>query len=154
MILRRPKDFYSGALFLIIGGCTLTLASGLAFGMARSMGPGYFPMVLGGLLCCMAVALVAKGFVGRPEPMEPLNAAAARAALAVLGGTVLFGLLVRPAGLAPTLVVTTLVAALGMRNFGLKAAVVLAVVLAAGCSLVFVQLLGLPVSTVGPLFGT
>ncbi|MBP0441172.1 tripartite tricarboxylate transporter TctB family protein [Tianweitania sediminis] len=152
MVLRRPKDLYSGVLFLIIGAGTLALSGGLPFGTARSMGPGYFPTVLGCLLCVLALLQVVKSFFGAPDPIDPFNVATARAAIGVLGGTVLFGLLVRQAGLAPTLLITTLISALGLRGFGVKPAVVLALVLSVGCSIIFVQLLGLPVPILGSLF--
>ncbi|WP_017998382.1 tripartite tricarboxylate transporter TctB family protein [Paracoccus sp. N5] len=153
MEMRKPKDFYSGLLFLVIGLGTIVLTRELTFGTARSMGPGYFPTMLGGLISALALVLMVRAFRGEAEAMEPLNLFAARAVIAILGSCLIFSVLVRPAGMIPAVAVTVLVAAWGMRGFGWRTAAILAGVLAIGCWLAFVVLLGLPVRGFGPWFG-
>ena len=49
-MIRHPKDFYSGVLFIAFGVAALVIGSNYALGTAARMGPGYFPRILGILL--------------------------------------------------------------------------------------------------------
>jgi putative tricarboxylic transport membrane protein len=64
---------------------------------------------------------------------------------------VLFGLSLRALGLLPILVVVVLATAWASRYASLKASVLLAVGIAAFCSLLFIKALGLPLPLLGPL---
>ena len=50
MNIRAPKDFWSGIMFLAFAAVALLAARGYSLGTAGRMGPGYFPMLLGGVL--------------------------------------------------------------------------------------------------------
>ncbi len=152
MEMRKPKEFYSGVLFLVIGLGTIALTRELTFGTARSMGSGYFPTVLGGLISLLALILMLRAFRGKPEAIEPFDLFAARAVIAILGACLIFSVLVRPAGMIPAVALTVLIAACGMRDFGWRTGAILAGVLAFGCWLAFVVLLGLPLRGFGPWF--
>lgn len=151
MTLRKPKDFLAGLLFVLIAGWAWYLCSELRLGTARNMGPGYFPLALAGLLALLGGALFLRSFAGAEEPMEPLSWHAARCMLAVLGGSLIFGLLIRPAGLAPAVIATVLVSCLGMKGYGLVPSLIVAAALAAGATVAFILLLGLPIQIIGPL---
>ena len=71
----------------------------------------------------------------------------------VLGSVVLFGLLVRGAGLVPSLILLVLVSAWASEKFQIKSAVLLAILTSVFSALVFVKGLGLPFSIIGPWFG-
>ncbi|MBS7708136.1 tripartite tricarboxylate transporter TctB family protein [Chelatococcus asaccharovorans] len=153
MMLRRPKDSLTGLVFLLIATGTWLLCRELSYGTARNMGPGYFPILLSWLLTFLGGVLIVRSFFGSIEPVDPMSWRALRSIVAVLASCVLFGLLVRPAGLAVAVMATVLTGVLGMQGYGLRSALLTAIVLAVGCCLTFVALLGLPIPVVGPLLG-
>jgi hypothetical protein len=77
----------------------------------------------------------------------PVNASSGtRACLAVSGSVLAFALLIECAGLLPAVVATALVAALGTRTSRLRETFIFAVCLAAVVALLFVGLLGQPIT--------
>ena len=64
--------------------------------------------------------------------------------LSVTGSVLLFSLLIENAGLVPAVAATVVVASLGSRSGSIREAFLLAAVLAAGMSLLFVGLLDQP----------
>ena len=49
-IVRHPKDFAAGLMFIAFGLAALIIGSDYPLGAAARMGPGYFPRTLGILL--------------------------------------------------------------------------------------------------------
>ena len=49
-MIRNPRDFYAGLLFLAFGVVALVMSQAYPLGTAARMGPGYFPRLLGVLL--------------------------------------------------------------------------------------------------------
>jgi hypothetical protein len=95
-LIRHPKDFYAGLLFIAFGVAAIVIGSNYALGTAARMGPGYFPRILGILLVTLGgiLALRALKLQGSPVPRFKW-----RATLVVLGSVVLFGFIVEQAGL-------------------------------------------------------
>jgi hypothetical protein len=148
--IRNPRDFWSGILFLAVGAAAVFFGRNHPMGTAMRMGPAYFPTVLGMLLALIGLAVLLRALV-RPGP--PVGEFAFRKVAMVLGATALFGLLLRPVGLAGALVVLVVLSAYASQHFRWPVALALAVALAAGSSLVFGQLLGLPIPILGTWFG-
>jgi putative tricarboxylic transport membrane protein len=146
----NPRDFWSGVIFGGTGLAAVVLGRDYSMGTATKMGPGYFPTVLGVLLALIGLVLVVRAFLTRGEPIRGI---AIRALVLVLGATIVFGLLLRGAGMVIALVVLVLVSAAASRLVLWRPAVVLAVGLAAFSTLVFAKLLGLPIPVVGRWFG-
>jgi putative tricarboxylic transport membrane protein len=71
----------------------------------------------------------------------------------ILGSVALFGLLVRGAGLVPSLILMVLICARASDKFRLGPALLLAVAASIFSALVFVKGLGMPLPVVGPWFG-
>ena len=46
-LIRHPKDFWAGVLFIVLGGGACLIALDYTMGSAGRMGPGYFPRSLG-----------------------------------------------------------------------------------------------------------
>lgn len=150
MTIRNPKDFWSGLLFLAFGGAAVLLAQEYKLGTAFKMGPGYFPTALGGLLALVGLLAVVRSFIRPGTALEPFHW---RLLLMVTGSTVLFGLLMRGAGLSVTVLVLVLVSSAASVYFRWRTALILAVGLIALSALLFVKGLGLPIPLIGPWFG-
>jgi len=68
MQIKSPKDFWAGLMFIGFG--VFTVAWSLAhyqMGTAVRMGPGYFPVMLGGLLAVLGAAVFAESLLTRPS---------------------------------------------------------------------------------------
>ena len=148
-IIRDPRDFWSGAIFIAVGLAANFIGSDYPMGSAGRMGPGYFPTVLGGLLAVLGAVSVVRSLIRRGDTIGRFSI---KNLLLVLGATVLFGLLVRNFGLAPAIVALVLAGGLASSKFRVGPFVLLAVGMAVFAVLVFVKALGLPMP-VFPLLG-
>jgi uncharacterized membrane protein len=145
------KDIGAGGIFIAIGLLFGVGALHHELGTALRMGPGYFPLVLAGLLVTLGVVIVAYGLghsaTGRlTVPWRGL--------VLILAAPVVFGVTVRGLGLVPALALVALISAFASRRMSLALAVALAVGLTAFCVLVFSLGLGLPLRLFGPWLGT
>ena len=50
MELSKNKDFWAGVMLIAIGAAAMFIAREYRFGSTLRMGPGFFPIVLGGIL--------------------------------------------------------------------------------------------------------
>jgi len=146
----NPKDFWTGVIFMVVGGAAVVLARDYPFGTTFKMGPGYFPTVLGALLALVGLITVLRGLL---RSGTEVGAMAYREMFLVLMATLLFGLLLRGAGLIVAVVLLVVVAAYASRFFRWKSAVTLGVGMAAFCVVVFIKALGLPIPMLGPWLG-
>jgi hypothetical protein len=142
------KDLLAGLVFIAFGLAFAYAASTYPLGTAIRMGPGYFPLVLGGLLALLGIIVVIEGVIAGEG--EALGSVPWRGAILILGAVVFFGFTVRGLGLAPSIFVTVLLAAFASRRTGILAALAISVGLTALCLLVFVTALGLPLPLFGP----
>lgn len=149
-LIKHPKDFYAGLMYAVIGAGAIILARDYNMGTSVRMGPGYFPTVLGALLIIVGTLSMIRAFLHRGESIATFYW---KEIFLVLGSVVLFGILVRGAGLVPSLVVLVLVSAWASEKFQIKTAVSLAILTGVFSALVFVKGLGLPFSIIGPWFG-
>jgi hypothetical protein len=141
MKIKAPQDFWAGLMFLAFGLGFAWAAQNYQMGTAVRMGPAYFPSVLGGMLAVLGLIIFLKSFVaGGPTVsrfyLKPL--------ILVLGGVVIFALLLRPLGLLIATATLIFVSALGGSEFKLKEVLIEMVCLMAFALLVFVKGLGLP----------
>ena len=149
-LIKHPKDFYSGLMYAAIGGGAIAVAGGYNMGTSVRMGPGYFPTILGGLLVLVGVISMVRSFTHEGERIKTFSW---KEIALVLGSVVLFGLLVRGAGLVPSLILMVVVSAWASDKFKIKTALLLAVLTSVFSALVFVKGLGLPFAIIGPWFG-
>jgi hypothetical protein len=141
--IRAPKDFWSGLMFCGFAVVAILAARGYSLGTAGKMGPGYFPLLLGGVLGVLGLILIVRSLVLDGEPVARLHVLP----IAVIAFAVaLFGLMIEPLGLVATLAVLTIVTAWAGADFCFVEAAVLAAVLIAFSVGVFVYLLGLPLA--------
>ena len=142
------RDLAAGAVFIAIGlFFALHAWFGLRLGTARAMGPGYFPVLLGGVLVLLGLA-IAGSALGRAS--EAFGQVSWRGVALVTAGLVFFALTARGLGIAPALAGATLLAALATERNSLRAGLVMAALLSAFCVLVFLVALRLPYPVIGP----
>jgi hypothetical protein len=137
-VLKR-QDTWAGILFLTIGAGALLIGRNYPIGSASVMGPGYFPRLLGGLLCVFGLIIAAKGVF---KSGLSVDVGSARPFLIILA-VVLFGVLLPSAGLIPAIVALVIVGAAGGHEFRLVEALIMAAVLCAFSIAVFNWGLGL-----------
>ncbi|MEX5746116.1 tripartite tricarboxylate transporter TctB family protein [Massilia sp. X63] len=153
-IVRHPKNFWIGIIFLFFGLAAIVLIQDNEMGSAGRMGPAYFPTVLGGLLALVGLAGIIRAFVGRrSEAHDAIGTFHLRDIVIVLGAVILFGILMRGAGLPVAAFVLVLLSSFASKQFKLGSSLLLAVGLAIFSVLLFVKLLGLPMPIVGPWLG-
>ena len=141
------KNFWAGVLFIGIGlYFALEAWLNLRVGSALNMGPGYFPIILGGILASLGLA-IGLGSLGKVP--EPLGAVPWRGLALVIGAILFFAFTVRGLGFAPALAGASLMAALSSGKMSLRGAVLLALAISAFGVLVFVVALRLPYPIVG-----
>src|SRR6202161_1468568 len=54
---RLKRDYYAGGLMLLIGGGAAVTGTGYKFGSLARMGPGFMPVVLGGVLAFLGLLI-------------------------------------------------------------------------------------------------
>jgi hypothetical protein len=148
--IKHPRDFYAGLMYAAVGVAAAWIARDYNMGSAVRMGPAYFPTLLSALLILVGSASLIRSFLHRGEGIK---AFAWKEIGLIIGSLVLFGLLVRSAGLAPSLMLLVLVSAWASPDFRFKTALLLALATTALSVAVFVKGLGLPFSILGAWFG-
>jgi hypothetical protein len=150
-IIRHPKDFFAGLLFIAFGIAAIVIGGNYAPGTAARMGPGYFPRLLGALLITFGAIIALRGLklTGKPIAFGSL-----KPMVIVLGSIILFGLSSPYVGLVLASVMLIVVASSASSEFRWKEALVSGVVLSAGAVLVFVWGLGLQFSVWPPLLAS
>lgn len=140
--LRNNQDFLAGLLFSGFGLAAVGIAQKhYPVGTSLSMGPGYFPTALGGLLTAFGLYIMVRGLIAGEKiagvwGLRPL-------ALVSLG-IVAFGFLMDRLGLVPALVALFFISALGGHEFKAKEVALLTVVMTVACWGIFIYGLGLP----------
>ena len=139
--IRSSQDFGAALVFIVIGTAGLYFGKDLAFGSAAQMGPGYFPSVLSGLILLLGLGLALKSLSLEGPPVER---AQLRPIGFIVGGILLFGVLINVIGLALTAVLLTVVVAYARREAKLVESLALGFGLAVFVIAVFVYGLSQP----------
>jgi hypothetical protein len=139
--IRSPSDFWCGILFIAVGIAFMVLAYGYRIGTPARMGPGFFPIVLGGILVALGLSLSIPALIRNGEPLPRLGL---RPLLTVLVAIVVFALLLQPLGFVLSAVVLVLIGGFADPELRRVESVGLALLLTAFSVAIFVVLLGLP----------
>lgn len=145
------KDLLAGAVFTGFGLAFAITSTTYDIGTPLRMGPGFYPLVLGGILVVLGVSIAVKGFVAGEG--GDIGTVPWKALVLLVGAIIFFGLTVRDLGLVPALFVTVLLAGLADRGARVIPAVVIAASLTALSVLIFVYVLQLRLPLVGPWLG-
>jgi hypothetical protein len=149
-MIRSNKDFWTGLIYIFFGSSALIIARNYPMGTAIKMGASYFPTVLGGLMIVIGIISLVRSFL---VTGTPIGSYTIKGLALVVASTVLFGLLVRGAGLVIALPLLVLVSAYASRRFRWIPSLILAAGLTLFCVLVFLKGLGIPLPILGPWFG-
>ncbi len=144
------RDAAAGALFVGIGAWFAFSALNLDIGTAFRMGPGYFPLVLAGILILLGVIVAVRALRTGPGHVGPV---AWRGMLFILPAPIIFGLTVRGLGMVPALAIIVLMVAYASRSMRPVPAICLTLVLTAFCVGLFSFGLDLPLRRLGPWLG-
>ncbi|MEO8304995.1 MAG: tripartite tricarboxylate transporter TctB family protein [Betaproteobacteria bacterium] len=139
-MIRHPKDFVAGLLFVATGAAAILIAANYPLGTAARMGPGYFPRILGILLILLGSALSLRGLRLQGSPLPGWRW---RPIIIVLGSVVLFGLVVNIVGLAISTVGLIILSSAASSEFRPKEAIIAGFALAILSVAVFVMALKL-----------
>jgi hypothetical protein len=147
---RAVTDILAGVIFVAFGLAFAITSLRYELGTPLRMGPGYFPLVLGGILVLLSLLIVGKGFVSSSSDEGRLGSVPWRALLLIVAAVVFFGLTVRGLGIVPATAVTALLTALASYRTGILAALAIAAGLTVLCVLIFVLALQLRLPLIGP----
>lgn len=135
------KDYYAGALMVLVGVAAAWAGAGYHVGKLARMGPGFFPLAVGVLLAIVGVLIALNADDETAEPAPGMHGAHAlpdvRGALCLVGGMLAFWLFGHYGGLLPATFAITFVCALGDRQNTLAQAAALALAMVAVAALVF-----------------
>lgn len=143
------NDIASGLIFIGIGIAFGYAASGYQIGTALRMGPGYFPLVLAGLMCILGIAIVVKGMARDAQPSQ-FGIMPWRGMVLLLSAIAFFGFTIRGLGMVPSLFITLMLASLASRRNTLLSAFILSVAITTACVTIFIYGLGVPITLFGP----
>jgi putative tricarboxylic transport membrane protein len=139
--LMNNKRFLSGVMFLGIGAVAIYMAQDYPMGSALRMGPGYFPIVLGGIMGLFGIYELILGMM-KPDPVKGNWSLRALVILPI--SAVIFGVLMEKAGFIPALIVLIIIAASAGSEFKLVEVLLSAVIITIASVGVFIYGLGLP----------
>ena len=145
---RSFADILAGAIFVAIGTGFVVGSLRYDLGTPLRMGPGYFPLLAGGVLAVLGLAIIVKGLIA--GELISFGTIPWRSVVAIVAALLFFGLTIRGLGFVPTVAVTALITALASYRIRLLTAVAVAAGLTVLCVLIFIVGLQLPL----PLFGS
>jgi hypothetical protein len=127
--LTLKKDYFAGALMMLIGIGAVLEARHYSIGTLFHMGPGFFPIILGVTMTGIGLLIAGVAVTAQGEPDDQLHIPNPqwRAWACILGGPVLFIVLGTYGGLIPATFACVFVSALGDKDSTLKSALVLGV---------------------------
>ena len=145
MKIKNFKDFYAGLMFTLFGTVFFWGATRYSMGAAAKMGPGYFPLILGGLLTVLGVLILIQSLVVESADGEVGLFVIVRPAILVFGSIGAFALLLRPAGLVVAIFELILVSSFASHEARFKESLISAIVLCVASLAIFVYGLNLQI---------
>jgi hypothetical protein len=145
-LLRLKRDYYAGALMVLLGLIAAHDGTRYPIGTLRQMGPGYFPLALGVLLVLLGLMIAGTAIGGTTHEDEDVIELRPQwwGWFCIMLGPSLFILLGHYFGMLPATFACVFVSALGDRESNLKSAAILAGGVSIFGVLLFHYLLKLP----------
>lgn len=145
--IKNSQDFWSGLFFIALGVLAIYLSRNYPMGTALSMGPGYFPTWLGGIMIGFGVVIGGLSFKVEGEVAEGLGLGkwAFRPWLVLTAALSLYAVLMEAeVGFVPSIMVLIIGCALAHKDVHWRETLLLSVFLTAATVAVFSYGLGLP----------
>lgn len=139
--IKGSQDFYGGLVLIGIALFALWASSDLPGMQGFSFGPGTAPRMFGVLLLILGAGVAASGFFLEGQELQRFGI---RGPLFVTLAILSFSATIRPLGLIISAMLSFIVAAMATPETKWKEALIVGVLLTAGCSLLFPYALGLP----------
>ena len=149
-LIRSSRDFWTGLIYLFFGIVAIVVSRDYSMGTGGRMGPGYFPTILGYLLVLIGGIAVIRSFIASGAP---IGAFSFKGLVLVGSSVLLFGFIVRGAGLAIALPLLIIISASASAKFRWLPTLLIAAGLTIFCILVFIKGLGIPLPVIGTWLG-
>lgn len=151
MTFSHRRDYYAGALMMLIGGGAALLGSRYDVGSLTRMGPGFFPTALGILLVGLGILIAGSAaYAPAPTAETPAPRPDWRGWFCITAGALLFIGLAEYVGLVAATFACVFVAALGDRSNSWKEAALLAAGITVFGTVLFAYVLKIEI----PVFGS
>jgi putative tricarboxylic transport membrane protein len=128
-------------MFIGFGAAAIVIGRHYPMGSAMRMGPGYFPLILGGLLALLGAAVLVRSLAG--TAVAPPSFSFKPLAL-ILASVAAFALTVERLGIIGAVVLVVLISALASERFRWQEVLPLALIMVALAVGLFTKGLGLP----------
>lgn len=148
--VKNQKDFICGLLLIGVAAVFAFGVLELPIGAASRMGPGYFPMVLSGLLALLGAGITLNGILIEGEPIRNF---AWRGLINIVLPVVFFGATLKGLGFVASLGLTVFFTTIASSRFKLWVALLNTAVLVFFGWLIFIWGLKLPIQLLGPWIG-
>ncbi|CAH1649643.1 Tripartite tricarboxylate transporter TctB family protein [Hyphomicrobiales bacterium] len=145
MKTKLSPDVLAGFFFILVGLGFYLTAQNYPMGTAGRMGPGYFPAALAGILVLLGLAIGIQG-MRAPEDEEQAPVFSWKSAFIVTGATVLFAIVLEFAGVIAAIVALVVAGSAAVGRALHWQTFLLAIVLAAFSAILFVGILGVPMT--------
>ena len=139
--LLSNKDFLAGLLLIGTGGAAIFFAREYPMGSALRMGPGYFPIVLGGIMIAFGIYVLVQGLISKEQVQGNWSL---RALILLPLATAVFGWLMEEAGFIPAMLALVVISAAAGDQFRWIEVLVMTALLTAASVGLFIYALGLP----------
>ena len=131
---------------VVIGLGAMFIARDYPIGSALRMGPGYFPVALGGIMFLFGVYIMVQGLISKEKVTGNWSL---RALIILPVAMVVFGVVVERAGFVPALIGLTIISAAAGSQFKFLEVLLLAIGLTVGSAALFIYGLGMPYPLIG-----
>jgi hypothetical protein len=138
MRIRNQKDFWSGVMFIVTGLFFMVLSRQYNFGTAAKMGPGYFPMVLGGIMAFLGLLILIPS-IRRNQPIVKIPPIDFMSIGMILLAVAVYAATLPSLGFIIALFLLVAISSYASHEFHLKSTLIASVVLLFGSWLVFVK---------------
>jgi hypothetical protein len=134
---RFNRDYYGGALLILIGLYAVAQGMQYSVGSLVAMGPGFFPVSLGVLMAALGVIVAFQGARRHAAVKDAALPPEWRGWSCIVASIVAFVVIARYGGFAPATFAIVFISALGDRRNSIRDAALLAAAVCVVCVVVF-----------------
>ena len=147
MRIKSQRDFWSGLMFIGVGGGFAVGAMNYSMGTSARPGAGYFPLGLGVILAILGLVLLMTALTTPREDGDRIGAIAWRPLLVIVGAILFFGFALDRLGLFITFPLLIVIVSFASDEFRWRGVIANAAVLTVGAWAIFVLGLKLIIPT-------